>query len=87
MNKNFLPYNYDQLMFQKLQNLRQGSRTVDEYATKFFKMMNHVEIRDTENQLVMRFVEGLRQQIQTTLNLFRPHALSEAHQQALTVEA
>ncbi|XP_056847412.1 uncharacterized protein LOC108830965 [Raphanus sativus] len=87
MRKNFLPYNYEQLMFQKLQNLRQGSRTVDEYATEFFKIMNRVEIRDTEQQLVMRFVGGLRQQIQATLNLFRPQTVSEAHQQAITVEA
>lgn len=36
LRKAFLPYNYDQLMFQKLQNLRQGNRTVEEYATDFF---------------------------------------------------
>ena len=61
MQKKNLPYNYDQLMFQKLQNLRQGSRTVDEYATEFFKMINRVEVRDSEEQLVMRFIGGLRQ--------------------------
>uniref|UniRef100_A0A0D3DPS4 CCHC-type domain-containing protein n=1 Tax=Brassica oleracea var. oleracea TaxID=109376 RepID=A0A0D3DPS4_BRAOL len=74
-------------MFQKFQNLRQGNRSVDEYATEFFKMITSVEIRDTEQQLVMRFVGGLRQQIQFTLNLFRPESISEAHQQALTIEA
>ena len=87
MQKNFLPYNFDQLMFQKFQNLRQGTRTVDEYATEFFKMINRVEVRDTEDQLVMRFIGGLRQQIQYTLNLFQPQTISEAHQQALTIEA
>lgn len=87
MQKKNLPYNYDQLMFQKFQNLRQGNRSVDEYATEFFKMITSVEIRDTEQQLVMRFVGGLRQQIQFTLNLFRPESISEAHQQALTIEA
>ena len=73
-------------MFQKLQSLRQGSRTVDEYATEFFKMINCVEVRDSEQQLVMRFIGGLRQQIQLTLNLFQPQSFSEAHQQAITVE-
>lgn len=87
MQKKFLPYNYDQLMFQKLQNLRQGLRSVDDYATEFFKMINRVEVRDTEEQLTMRFVGGLRQQIQHTLNLFRPQSISEAHQQARTIEA
>lgn len=33
-----------------------------------------------------RFVGGLRQHIQHTLNLFNPLTVSEAHQQALTVE-
>ena len=49
-------------------------------------MINRVEIRDTKEQLTMRFVGGLRQQIQHTLNLFRPHSIAEAHQQALTIE-
>ncbi|XP_013624018.1 PREDICTED: uncharacterized protein LOC106329985 [Brassica oleracea var. oleracea] len=83
----FWPYNYDQLLFQKFQNLRQGTRTVDEYTMDFFKMINRVELRDTEQQLVTRFIGGLHQQIQFTLNLFRPQSISEAHQQALTVEA
>uniref|UniRef100_A0A0D3CCK9 Retrotransposon gag domain-containing protein n=1 Tax=Brassica oleracea var. oleracea TaxID=109376 RepID=A0A0D3CCK9_BRAOL len=73
-------------MFQKLQNLRQGSQTVDEYATEFFKMINRAEVRDSEQHLVMRFVGGLRQQIQLTVNIFRPQTISEAHQKALTVE-
>ena len=29
MQKNFLPFNYDQIMFHKFQNLGQGNRTVD----------------------------------------------------------
>ena len=73
-------------MFQKFQNLRQGTRSIDDYATDFFKMINSVELWVTEPQLVMRFIGGLRQQIQFTWNLFRPQKISEAHQQALIVE-
>lgn len=36
--------------------------------------------------MVARFVGGLRQNIQHTLNLFNPLSVAEAHQQALTVE-
>jgi hypothetical protein len=36
LRKTFLPYNYDQIMFQRLQSLRQGSRSVEEYSTEFF---------------------------------------------------
>ncbi|XP_019085415.1 PREDICTED: uncharacterized protein LOC109126359 [Camelina sativa] len=86
MQKKFLPFNYEQLLFHKLQNLRQGNRTVEDYATEFFLLMNRVEVRDSEQQLIARFIGGLRQQIQHTLNLFHPLSLGEAHQQAITIE-
>ena len=87
MRKTFLSYNYDQLMFQRLQHLRQGSRTVEEYATEFFLLLTRIDLQELDRQLVGRFIGGLRQQIQHTLILFSPLTLSEAHQQALTVEA
>uniref|UniRef100_A0A0D2ZZQ9 Retrotransposon gag domain-containing protein n=1 Tax=Brassica oleracea var. oleracea TaxID=109376 RepID=A0A0D2ZZQ9_BRAOL len=87
LKKTFLPYNYDQLMFQRLHTIRQGTRSVADYSTEFFLLLNRVDIQDSECQLVARFTAGLRQQIQHTLNLFNPLTLSEAHQQALTIEA
>lgn len=86
MRKMFLPYNYDQLMFQCLQHLRQGRRTVEEYSTEFFLLLNRIDLHDSDKQLVACFIGGLRQQIQFTLNMFSPLTLSEAHQQALTIE-
>lgn len=73
-------------MFQKLQTLRQGNRSVDEYATDFFKMIKRITIQDSGQPLVMHFIGGLQQQIQVTRNLFQPQSISEAHQQAITVE-
>ncbi|XP_026383818.1 uncharacterized protein LOC113279341 [Papaver somniferum] len=87
LKKTFLPYNYDQLMFQCLHTIRQGTRSVADYSTKVFLLLNRVDIQDSERQLVARFTAGLRQQIQHTINLFHPLTLSEAHQQALTIEA
>ncbi|XP_026451937.1 uncharacterized protein LOC113352319 [Papaver somniferum] len=87
LKKTFLPYNYDQLMFQRLHTIRQGTRSVADYSTEFFLLLNRVDIQDSERQLVARFTVGLRQQIKHTINLFHPLTLSEAHQQALTIEA
>lgn len=36
MRRAFLPYNYERTLYNKLQALRQGSKTVEEYATDFF---------------------------------------------------
>ena len=87
LKKTFLPYNYDQLMFQRLHHIRQGTRSVAEYSQEFFLLLTRVDIQDSERQLVARFTAGLRQQIQHTINLFNPLTLSEAHQQALTIES
>lgn len=69
MKKTFLPFNYDQVMFQKLQNLRQDNRSIEEYSTEFFFMINRIDLQDSESQVIAGFIGGLRQQIQHTLNL------------------
>ncbi|XP_050238038.1 uncharacterized protein LOC126687520 [Mercurialis annua] len=82
----FLPYNFQRLMYQKLQNLRQGSKSMDDYTTKFFQLVAQNEIQETEDQLVARYIGGLRVSIQDTINLFDPVSLSAAHQKALQIE-
>ncbi|OAO89346.1 hypothetical protein AXX17_ATUG01780 [Arabidopsis thaliana] len=42
----FLPHNYDRTMYNRLQNLRQGSRSGDEYAEKFYLLCTRNEIYD-----------------------------------------
>ncbi|XP_050233263.1 uncharacterized protein LOC126681757 [Mercurialis annua] len=82
----FLPYNFQRLMYQKLQNLRQGSKSVDDYTTKCFQLIARNEIQETEVQLVTRYIGGLRVSIQDTVNLFDPVSLSAAHQKVLQIE-
>ncbi|CAA7027706.1 unnamed protein product [Microthlaspi erraticum] len=86
MRRSFLPYNYEQTLYNKLQNLRQGSRSVDEYATEFFQMISRATLLETEEQLVSRFIGGLRSQIQLALQQFNPSSVSEAHQRAIALE-
>ncbi|KAK1572470.1 hypothetical protein Q3G72_033030 [Acer saccharum] len=71
------------LLYQKLQNLRQGLRTVDEYTTEFYQLLVHNNIQETQDQLVSRYSGGLRQQILDVVNLFDPITVSKAHQRAL----
>lgn len=43
-------------------------------------------LRETDDQLVSRYIGGLRIQFQDTLNLLSPASISEAHQRALLIE-
>lgn len=86
MRKTFIPYNFERLLFQKFHNLRQGSRSVDDYSTEFYQMITRVDIHDSEDQLVSRYIVGLRPQLQTMLHQFDPCSVSEARQRALLVE-
>jgi hypothetical protein len=82
----FLPFNYTQTMYQQLQNLSQGLKTVDEYMEEFYKYLTRVELAETDDQLGSRYIKGLHQQIQDSLNLFDLVNVSAAHQRALLLE-
>ena len=82
----FLPHNYAKLLYQQLQNLRQGNRSVDDYTTEFHWLATRNDLTETEEQQVSRYIGGLRSQFQDQLNLLDPYSVSEAHQQALQLE-
>lgn len=69
MRQAFLPHNYDQTMYNPLQNLKQENRSVDDYAKQWI-------------QLVSRFIGGLRSQLQNVLAQFDPTTIAEAHHRA-----
>ena len=86
MKATFLPYNYQSLMYQRLRNLRQGTKTVNDYADEFYQLIARNDIMETEEQLTARFIGGLRMQIQDMVNMFDPRSAAEAHQKALAWE-
>uniref|UniRef100_A0A0D3BMK7 CCHC-type domain-containing protein n=1 Tax=Brassica oleracea var. oleracea TaxID=109376 RepID=A0A0D3BMK7_BRAOL len=86
MRKTFIPYNFERLLFQKFHNIRQGSRSVEDYANEFYQMLTRVDIHDSEDQLVARFIAGLLSQLPNMLQQFDPSSVAEARQRALLVE-
>lgn len=82
----FLPHNYDRTIYNRLQNLRQGNQSVDDYAEEFALLLTRTEIHDSQIQLVSRFIGGLRPQLQTAMAQFDPMTISEAHRRAATFE-
>ncbi|PKI31978.1 hypothetical protein CRG98_047631 [Punica granatum] len=41
----------NKIMYQRLHNLRQGSRSMDEYTGEFYQLVAHNEFQETEDQL------------------------------------
>lgn len=88
MRKAFLPFNYDQIMFQRFHGLQQEMRSVEEYATEFIWLLRRLDVQYTDQQIVECFINGFRhQKMKDNLNLLNPLTLAEAHQKALIVEA
>lgn len=80
MRRSFLPYNYERTIYTQFQNLRQGTKSVDDYASDFFSLLARNNLNETAYQSVSRFIGGLKQQIQNQLLQFNPTSVSEAHQ-------
>ncbi|GJR75260.1 putative reverse transcriptase domain-containing protein [Tanacetum coccineum] len=85
MRENFIPHNYQRLMYQRLQNLKQGTKSVEDYTTKFYQLIARNDIQETDDQLVSRYIGGLRVQIMDSVNMFDPVTLSDAYQRAFAL--
>lgn len=86
MRATFLPHNYTRALYQQFQNLRQGTRFVDDYNAEFYQLKARTDLAETEDQLVSRYIGGLREEFKDALNFFDPVTVSEAHQKALELE-
>jgi hypothetical protein len=59
---------------------------VDDYTTEFYKLVACVDLAESDDQLVSRYIGGMRQQFLDSSNFFDPLNVSEAHQGALHLE-
>nr|GFC95265.1 reverse transcriptase domain-containing protein [Tanacetum cinerariifolium] len=48
LRENFIPHNYQRLMYQQLQNLKQGTKSVEDYTIEFFQLIARNDIQETE---------------------------------------
>ncbi|GJR80379.1 putative nucleotidyltransferase, ribonuclease H [Tanacetum coccineum] len=81
MRANFIPHNY-----QRLQYLKQGSKSVEDYTAEFYQLIARNDIQETDDQLVSCYIGGLKAQIMDSVNMFDPVTLSDAYQRALAFE-
>jgi hypothetical protein len=63
MRARFVPKHYKRDLFDKLQNLKQGSKYVEEYYKEMEQAMIRAHVREDEEQSMARFLSGLNRPI------------------------
>ncbi|PKU79208.1 RNA-directed DNA polymerase [Dendrobium catenatum] len=87
MRRHFLPTDFEQLLYLQYQQCRQGSRPVHEYTEEFYRLSARNNLRESENQLVARYIGGLKENLQDKLELNSIWSLSQAVNFALKAES
>lgn len=69
MRARFVPRHYRRDIFDKLQNLRQGKLSVEEYHKDMEKAMIRANIHEDEEQSMARFLYGLNPNVKRVVDL------------------
>ena len=85
LEKQFLPSNYMQSLYKNMHNLRQTS-SVDNYNEKFYKLLSKMDLQETEEQQIARYLSGLKPSIQDSFSMYALCTLFEAYSRAIMME-
>ncbi|KAK1649100.1 hypothetical protein QYE76_066905 [Lolium multiflorum] len=73
MQARFVPAHYMTDLFNKLQKLKQGTKTVEEFYKEMELTMMRANIQESENQTIARFFNGLNYPIKRIVE-FQPYS-------------
>lgn len=73
----FLPSDYEQILYQQLQQCRQRARSIANYTKEFYQFRARANLQESEQQQVARYVGGLKESIQDQLALRSIWTLSD----------
>jgi hypothetical protein len=82
----FIPRDYQITLFRSMQNLRQKLMTVKEYTEEFYKLNIRVGHRERDDEKVVRYMNGLRYDIQDEMSMVTIRTVEDAYQMALKTE-
>nr|POE91220.1 hypothetical protein CFP56_40462 [Quercus suber] len=68
--------------YKQLHNLKQHG-SVEEYTKAFYQLVVQMDLNESEEQIVARFLSGLKPPIQDALSLHQLWIVSEAYNEAL----
>ena len=86
MKAKFIPRDYQITLFRRIQNLRQKLMTVKEYIEEFYKLNIRAGHRESNDEKVARYMNGLRYDIQDEMSMTTIRTVEDAYQMALKAE-
>jgi hypothetical protein len=86
MKAKFIPRDYQISLFRRMQNLRQKLMTVKEYTEEFYRLNIRAGHRESDDEKVARYLNGLRYDIQDELSMLTIRTVEDAYQMALKAE-
>jgi hypothetical protein len=86
MKAKFIPRDYQITLFRRMQNLRQKLMTVKEYTEEFYKLNIRAGHRESDDEKVARYMNGLRYDIQDEMNMTTIRTVEDAYQMSLNAE-
>jgi hypothetical protein len=86
MKAKFIPRDYQITLFRRMQNLRQKLMTMKEYTKEFYKLNIRAGHRESDDEKVFRYMNGLRYDIQDEMSMVTIRTVEDAYQMALKDE-
>jgi len=86
MRRRFVPSNYQRDLRNRLQMLKQGKRSVDEYYKEMELLLVWTGIREDPESKMARFLGGLSEEIAGFVEMFSYHTLQDLVDQAMRTE-
>ncbi|XP_041011327.1 uncharacterized protein LOC121255090 [Juglans microcarpa x Juglans regia] len=86
LKEKYLPIDYEQMMFEEILQLRQGSLSVDQFTDRFHELSVRRKIVQTEQQTLARYRTGLWSKLCREMWIARLINVEEAYQLALRIE-
>ena len=86
LKSKFLPPHYFQDNYNKLYSLKQETKSVEEYTREFERLVMTCDIRESDEQMVVRYLGGLNESIKNVVELQHYTTLDEVCSLAHKVE-
>jgi len=83
----FVPPHYRKEILLKLQWIQQGKKSVDDYFKELETTLTKIDMHESEESKMARFVSGLRREIQDVVELYAYSSLEKLVHLAIKVES